>query len=144
MPAYRSSPTAYRVSSTTPAALAFRVRTDGSRPPASTTASRARSCRSGRRRTSNRALCSCPRQAAGRSARTFFLLRRRHRSRRSSAGDEPFDVAEDHNGEALAEAGEERDDAVEVDAFPLGWSGEQQPTRQQEIERDTEDGADER
>src|SRR5215210_7868717 len=65
------------------------------------------------------------------------------RRRRGIAADEPLRVPEDHAGEALAEARQEADDAVEEHAFP-GRLGRQEAGDEEKIRGDAEDRADER
>src|SRR5436305_1100183 len=67
------------------------------------------------------------------------------RRRRRLTGDQLLGLAEGHAGEALAEAREEGDDAVE-EKRPrvVRRLGPQEAAGEQEIKRDAEDGADER
>src|SRR5436309_12106941 len=66
------------------------------------------------------------------------------RRRRLVAGDQPLRVPEDDAGEALAEAGEERDDAIEGELVVRRGLRRQQPCRKYEVRGDAEDRADQR
>src|SRR5688500_7091230 len=63
----------------------------------------------------------------------------------ASRAEPPFDTLDQHLGEALAEAGDERHGAVEEERPLAGWIlGLQQVARQQEVREHAEDGSENR